>query len=288
MLPQFDICVAWTWEDVSSCTKQHTFCRSHGDLLKELWNNDDFAAVASCEDEDYTAIPHAIKRVIESGETGKTMFRHAWKQVAVALFRTDVSHKLQDLIHNDFTEDEVSSFKDLMRKQASNVEKVLHPAVYKGGAEVEFLGELCKEVLVESVNDEWELRLWAATKSVGINTGAIKKLPWEALIFTGPIKDLPTVCPIPVSLLNEVAPGRDSLQDLFADAPLTMAGYKDKVNKRYKKLRKVDRSIELEVAFLMERAEPMLRAKLHHDVLAELPGPGKELKIIEASDGLEK
>ena len=141
---------------------------------------------------------------------------------------------------------------------------------------------------LESSNDEWEYRLASVLKSNAVNSGQAAMLPWEELAY--PVKGIPGAMAygeIPEDILVTILAARDAartfVSELGADRSLSLKDMQRIIAGRSKHLRALDRTFDLDLAFLEHSVEGIIRKKVHDRVLQSLPMPGSGIAIKQAT-----
>ena len=114
----------------------------------------------------------------------------------------------------------------------------------------------------------------ALIKMIGINTGALKMLPWEAVLFTvRSIPQVPAWVDAEPDLFEKYAPAREEMATMIGEDVVTIAQMKAAVLTRDKRkiLKKMDKTIVLELEFLENHAEKCLKAKTRINILSLFP-----------------
>jgi hypothetical protein len=321
MKSQFDFAMTWTWEEMSHLGISY-FTKSHGKLLGMFVSSDDIAKVDGVG-EDYHLVPTEIQRIMSS-RVGKSMYGHAWLKVAWGLYVKKIEEQLANLEHNDFLLDEVESFKVLMLRESAALVASGHKLYDKKNASIEHLGQTLKLKLT-CPNDEWSFRLAAKLKTVGVNSGVLKKLPWEDVICAdGPIPGvaahakvlfvrvlLSMLCyvvvyclvvqwgvlsrvrvsacrvrvhvecvemcvtcaqaKVPAELLVESQNVREAVCKLMGDRHHTLSEMRRLINANAPALLVLERTFEIDLVFLNEKALFVLTKSVHDHILAVFP-----------------
>ena len=130
---------------------------------------------------------------------------------------------------------------------------------------------------IDSTNQEWELRLMARIKTIGVNTRAVVILPWEELLFDErALINVPEYMLLPFEHLTNAMAARQAALDYLGTMPLSLSEMTRIMNSKQKGLRLLDSSFDLELNFLNFCAETLLTERIHQQVLSELPSAKKQ------------
>ena len=187
------------------------------------------------------------------------------------------------LIDHSFDGREVESFKLLMKTQRADLLKHGHKKLERIMTEIQYLGEKLS-IVVESPEEEWDMRLSCAVRSCAINSGQIKMLPWEILLFEKDgLPDIPKFLKVPEHLLQQCSAPRLAAADFLTDEDDQLSKMiKVILGKKVMRL-KLDRSFICDTVLLEKMAEGLLRSKLHNEALACLPSMEKPMTLMELS-----
>lgn len=271
MRPQFDWALRYTFEELyDSGIKVEHFVRTKKKLLGMFMATADLDKILEAGDQ-FGSVASEVKRVCESSEVGKVMYRHALLQCSRALFQQEIQKQLEDLEHLDFEMDAVRDFRAAMVLSGNRLAKNAQSTFQRAKSTIHFLGaDLSLEI--DNMNMEWEYRLEARLKTIGVNSRALEVLPWESLLFdTGSITGVPQFCKVPAELFTNASAARAATLEYLGSGPMTLAEMVRIVNYRAKSLRLLDASFDLEVNFLNTRAAGLLIEKVHQSILASLP-----------------
>lgn len=253
--------------------KQESFFATHEDVLGLVGDAANWQEVfSSGQREDH---PLAVKRLASSTLVGESMFKGDMLKVNRATFIIDVDKRLLDVAHLDFEAGAVEAFRAACRAGAENLIQLGAKRFEKRQSAVEFFGRAVV-IDTESPNDEWDWRLAAFTKQIGFNTKKLQATAWEKLLFEpGELEGIPSACNMPVQNLKTSTACRAELVDLIGSEPRTLVQMLKDVRNKIKLLRKVDEFVDLEVEFLAQHAEELLKEKLRAEMLGYFPGPLK-------------
>lgn len=280
MRPLLDGSLQWSWEDLSARgVSQGAFLAGHSKLLAMFVDAADVDAIQKAG-ERVESVATAVKRVVESSSTGRSVFKSAWLAASRALFREEINERLTNLEHNDFLEAEVVSFKQLMVDGAAGLQQIGHKVYRRTEGTVQYLGQSVA-VTFESANDEWEFRLAARAKTLAYNSNKLEPLPWESMLLPpGTLDGVPEFSKLPESLLCDAVAARGAaLQFLDEKGATTLHQMIAVINSKAEALRALDRTFECEIGFLNFGAEPMLKTRVYELVLKCLPSEGKAMTI---------
>lgn len=128
------------------------------------------------------------------------------------------------------------------------------------------------EVATSSLQDQWTLRLAAGLKSTAANSGSLRLLPWEALLWApGELHTVNSSARVPEHLLDDYANVRDAVAKKLNGKELTIIEMQRAMANDLKALCGLDASFSLELAYLNGRVERLLEDKTHTKILQALP-----------------
>jgi hypothetical protein len=182
------------WGKLSVSSDEESFLISHGGLVEMFIPVDSLAKIRSVQGEYEKAGRHVLKAIESS--IGKSMFGHAAGRVLWSLYIQKIEVKLIDLEQVDYLATEVTAFNTLMAREAV-ILKRLGARIYE--EKLSTMPFLATPVPLKLVcpEDEYIFRLNAAMKTVGINSGCIDKLPWEAICIDFPLAGVREHCKVP-------------------------------------------------------------------------------------------
>ena len=124
-----------------------------------------------------------------------------------------------------------------------------------------FFGEMV-DIDAESPNDDWSYRYASALKVAGVNSGILKMLPWERLLFkVGAVPGAPQWNKIPNSELEHIAEARDFVLETLGTDAMTLRQMTELLcdRQRVKAIKTLDKTFALDLQFLTHHAEPLLK-----------------------------
>ena len=231
----------------------------------------------------------AVQRIVTSSAIGHSMFKHAYLRVSRVLFVAKVHQRLRDLEHNDFEVGEVDSYKAEMYREVQMLLSIGHKRYDKWHAKVKHFNKDVG-IGIEDPNDEWSFRFDSHLKTVAINSGLLQMLPYEELLFTkGVLENVPAHANLPPPLLEKYKVARDAAKDLIGDKFMNLADMIRVLTKASKSLKLLDRSFEVDLAWLSQHGPDMLVANIHTSILANLPSSEKDIsmKVVQCDTQFE-
>merc|ERR1712217_609738 len=133
---------------------------------------------------------------------------------------------------------------------------------------VTFLVELTP-VNFASLNDYWNWPLEARLRSLAVQLGHVKRLPWEVLVFgDGPIPGLPLAVRMDPKTVEDDSNSRDAVLEAFAKykTDLTFAEMRNIYNKHCGDVVTHDRFFKLAETWLMTIAEPLVGQRVRDKI----------------------
>ena len=259
------------------------------DTLALFMEKADLDEVLKCIRADCIHIPVGpLSRVLRSSSIGEALFSDYARLLDFAVFVNTINARLDDLEHLDFKEDDVVSFKNIMRSTASNLKLHGQKTFDKKACELQFFGQAC-ELVLACPDDEWSFRLAARVKTAAMNGRILTLLPWEQLILEcGALPGVRENCMVPRSLLKDAANCRDACNH-FLNGVNTISDMRRICSHHSKSLLALDRTFTLELTFLDCHAEKRLADLVLAQALNMLPSLGSPMKlshVIVAVDNL--
>jgi len=287
MRPMFDAALQWCWEDLSQRgVSQAAFLAVHGKLLSMFVDEQDMVDIMECQGE-FEKVALQVKRVVEASYTAKSVFKTALLSATRALFCQQIKERLRELEHLDFEDTEVVSFKKLMVDSSNGLQAVGHKIYKTSVSTLDFLGQAVP-VPTEAANDEWEFRLSARAKTLALNAGTLEALPWEALLFApGELHDTPQFAKVPEAMLSDAKAARSAASQFLREkGASTFHQMMTVINAKGDALRALDRSFELEIAYLNRALEPIVKERVRAQLLKCLPDETNRVTVQQAVQGM--
>lgn len=140
-------------------------------------------------------------------------------QIDYGQYLKNIAKRLQDLEFNQFTKEEVASFKGIMLRSSAALLHNGHKSFEKKNEAIAFLGADVV-VMTTSVDDDWEYRYHAWCKSLAINSGVLRMLPWESVLCSrGELPGVAQTIRPEASLLEEYSNVRDVVINTLGKGP---------------------------------------------------------------------
>ena len=125
-----------------------------------------------------------------------------------------------------------------------------------------------------SIDDDWYLRFRAAVKTVGVNGKFLIRTPWEELtVEPGAIADMPAFCEPPEAEIRRIEEVRKQIRT-FLKGVVTISEMRRIMKLREARLRELDDSVDLDLEYLHNHVESIVRQKVHAKALDVLPDIG--------------
>lgn len=158
---------------------------------------------------------------LECGLARVAFAKHA-RGLTYKQYIDEIDKAMKDLVFHDFAEDEVKAFKHIMRGHVARLEGAGWMNQPCRPAKLVFLDSDI-EVATSSLQDQWTLRLAAGVKSTAVNSGSLRLLPWEALLWApGELHTVNSSSRVPENLLDNYAKARDAVAKKMCGKELTI------------------------------------------------------------------
>jgi len=212
----------------------------------------------------------SIDRVAVS-KIGRAMLNPKLVKVNKLKFVKNIEKAIDNVEHNDWEDNEIKTFVHSMKLQTVSLDKGGAKAHNKIKSSFNFLTGVSK-LEVENTNDLWLFAYRARAKTIAFNNKQVKGTPWEILAFdAGTLPGVALFNRLPDSVIAEISPARDALVDIIPADVVLLKEMQRLVALNSKDLCGSERSFKLEVDFLDNRAEPIIRERVHKMVLGALP-----------------
>lgn len=103
------------------------------------------------------------------------------------------------------------------------------------------------------------------------------------LMEPGQIENTPSTLKVPEHTLVKISPAREAARDFLGVDSMTLAEMISTINLRAKGLMQLERAFDLELSFLNDSAEALLRAKVNHMILECLPSSDEHRTLAQAT-----
>ena len=277
----FDQAMKFDWEEQSATGVDADTWVLLNLAIFSMWSStDDLQKVMACE-KDYGSVAESVRAIVKGSETGKSVYKSEWLQASRRLFQNEAGKSLHDLERSDFDEDSVDLWKQDMLNACADLQSIGHNLWQKSSRELQFLNRPI-ECECEATNDEWEFPFQARIRTIGINNGQLKPLPWEEMLidFSEGLPGVPRELQLPPVLLAKASAVRAKmLQWATANGETTISGWQEAVAQKEDALKKMDRSIECEVAWLQQQAEELAELRSKEAVLASMPSEERTMSF---------
>ena len=219
----FDDALSEHYENlVETPSKIHRFLSKMRHALTILWGRDDLAELIAV-DGQFTLSVQAVARVMQTGQTGFSVFSSAWLACSREIFRSRTMQAIESLELDEFAADRTELFTKMMDQQVQKLREEGHKRgkhKWLGGVT---MFACAMNVRSDFAGDEYEDLHWARVKSILVNTRQEKPLPWEELLF---LKGRFSNCPQRIQLPDKViAPMRSLRAFIFEliDVDMTLS-----------------------------------------------------------------
>jgi len=158
-----------------------------------------------------------------------------------------------------------------MAREIKVLEAQGHIIFEKRDASVNMMTVKPMPLRIQNMNDLWTFHLRAETLPIAINSGAIKRLPWERLVF-GNDRKIPGYAEamrVPEELLSSLRKPRDAALSILGgeECDLSLAQMIKLMKANYSTIRGYDRGWECEHIFLMSHVEQLLVQIVHSSII---------------------
>lgn len=273
MASKFDEVLAENYEGFfSRGVPALNWLRVHRPLVQLYADPQDMQALATCLENEVSPPVAVLQRTIRASKVLAVMFAESAKRIDYENFLQLVSQRLKDLEFHEFIESEVRAFKGMMLMQTRAMSAAGRRCTNKTADAILFFGA---EIFVAraTLDDDWELRFHAKVKSLACNSGVLKLLPWESVLYgTGNVPNTSQTVRPPADLLAEYSNVREVVLRNLGMGPHTFADMRRVAAGSSKVWLGLDRSFSLELACLTEAAEKLAIDRIHTTTLGILPG----------------
>ena len=189
------------------------FLRKFRDVLR-LWAKDEVVdAHEKALVDNADPNPAVLQQFLKSCNVASAMFQDASGRLDFINYYALVKKSIQELEYHSYAPGEVSAFKKRMYAEVSLIKDFGHfdGEELPDGHGVTFAGRVLK-VPTTNLNDLWQYPLWVSKKLAAMNSGEIKLLPWEKLLWAvGHIPGAPQTLTVPAEFLDDVTNVRDAV-----------------------------------------------------------------------------
>jgi len=186
------------------------------------------------------------------------------------MFRQNIDKRIEALEDVNYADTDYQSYKDLTDADI----KVLKAGGYQLDEVVDFkfLNFTCSRQM-NSFYDVRDIALAGRIKSVALNAGDLKLLPFEDALFeVGHIPNYRQTVRVPKGYLKNYANARDAVLKLLPSSAVTFSEMKKLLRSHLATIKKLDASfVDLEWEVLEEHAETAAINKVEKGVLDALP-----------------
>ena len=205
-----------------------------------------------------------------------SMFDEEMLKMAKIAYIDNIENKLRELLDVGLSEDDILIFDHRMKEMT---QKLARPhgtstghSFEKVKTHIAFMTVAKMVVTVNVGNDEWKIRKRAFFVTLMLNSGQATPLPWEQLCFdVGGMDGIPSHVRVPEGLADEFLHGREAIRDMMPDGIVLLKDMQSELERVTKHCLDMDPYLALELAFLQDHAETMIRDRCHVAVLDALP-----------------
>ncbi len=182
-----------------------------------------------------------MRRAFSTSRVAKVLFQDLACTSSFQAFIGKINAELDTVEHNDFAEDDVESFRQIVRAEVRDlVESGIKAYERKETAIYFFTAKV--QLVLSDLGDEWYLRLMARLKAAAVSARALAKLPWEdALYGDGAVPGFRELIKLPASVLVKVSNAREVAIRALGGAR-TLAEIRKILSTNHKALSQLDRS----------------------------------------------
>ena len=212
------------------------------------------------KDDDYDL----LQRVLNTSLIAKTLFAAEAVSLNYLQFVKNIHQQLEVLENLSYAAEDVSNFKKVMALEVQRMIDSGAGSYEKDEISIMYLTKHSRVVLAD-LNDQWFWRLNARIKQIEINTRSVPLLPYEAVLFAeGSLKGVPTQIKLDSVLQERHASfRRQLLLDFKKKECITLKSMIDVVLANIKIYKQIDRTCDIDVSFLTDHAEDLIREKAY-------------------------
>ena len=211
-----------------------------------------------------------LRKVLNSSNICQTIFHCHALRLDFVSFLELIGKELSDLENLDFAPQDVAVFQKMMTAETANLVKHGMKSYDKKEMTVNMFSENVT-IQVEDANDFWQYPFAAKIKSIAVNTSKVPILPWEAAIFPDGVPGERSTIDLPDALLSDIRNVRDAALNLLGSQPVTISMALRILMPHKKSLCELERTWELEMAWLSDVAQIICARKVHAAILQTLP-----------------
>jgi hypothetical protein len=212
------------------------------------------------KESDYTL----LQRLHGSSLIARTIYAEDAVSLNFLQFLKNINDQIDVLENLNYVEEDVSNFKKVMGLE---VKRMINSGVASYEAQeasIPFLGSKSRVVLSD-LNDQWHWRLRARIKMIEIQTRSVPVTPYETVLFAkGSLPGVPETIKLGLDLQDRHAAfRRELLKDFERKDCVTLKSMIDVCLSNMKKYKDLDRTCDLDVSFLTDSAEGLLKDQAH-------------------------
>ena len=254
-----------------------TWLQSNDGLAAILMRKDDIDVVVASQGK-WREVAAPVARLTSSSALGAALFGFAAALVHAAVFEDQIQGEIQKALKSDVSLAVVNDLKLRCLTFASDLKRSTVTG-QKRTISVTFAAEKL-QLVVADVALEIHLRLMAAVKSEALLCGHVKRLPYELWVL--PSVHSHASIKIDPDVLAECAQCRAQAAEMLQESGAeTFMDMKRVLSKNAAVLTTLDPSFRLELSFLEDRAEEVLKQKVQNELLELLPSPKKQSGMVQ-------
>jgi len=265
----------FVWEDMAGGpATPSSFCGSLFDAISLFHDMDEVDRVNAAGDNVET-VADEVQQIVSESCFGFSMYKTSWVKASRVLYIRKIDQMIRQVMDHDFDDAEFQAYEKIMEASAAELHKIGHKRFDKVSSNIVVLSQptACE---VEAV-DESEFRMNGVIKACQINGGYWPMLPWEALCFEkGRIDGIPVFREIAPRHLRKIKAARDAAAVMAGAGPHTVSELVKMVAGNAKDLRKLDRSMECDIQWVIQHLEDAVKQKLMAATLKILPEEGED------------
>jgi len=253
-------------------TSRAAWIANHRFALAPFVNVTDAKAVAEMP-VDAEVNQRVVMTLFES-KIGSALFKPEAQKVQFQDYLDTVRKRILEVELDDVSVDGYNGLKEVMLLQVKGMVRLGHACWRKKHpVPVVFL---CEPTIIDygSLNDYWNWPLQGRFRSLGVQLGLSKRLPWERAVYgDGLIPGLPQAVRMDPKVVEDDITSRNSVLEAFAKykTDLTFAEMRSVYFKQCQDVLNHDRFFKLEEVWLTTIAEPLVEKRVRDKVVDLFP-----------------
>ena len=285
MKPQLDISLKVAWQDAAeSHIRDAVWVRANAGALSFFCDEADLAKIISTPVEDSGDVADELHRVVTQSSACKSMFKKRYLKALRVFFLRATSESLRKVVDARFSTDLIAEHMGCVRESTRQLIANGVKKFDKVKTKVGFFGKEMK-IDVDSPETEADLHWYCLVTTIGVNTGQLPMMPYEACLFTeGCFDNVPRFLQIPDAKLGKIRAVREAAVDYLTSVEDgTLSSMVSELSKHAKALQKLNKGFKADLQFLVHHAEGMHLQQVQNAVLGCFPS--SEHKITFAETG---